>query len=254
MSHDPVIMEQIAMYMVALPCPPLPILIPCSEVKKITQQKGGEAIQEMEEDEECDDEQEKAIVCSSHDVLAGLLLCAMQRNNNSLNEVRKKKQVELTKKFLDFIMMNLKDEKDRMSVEDMYEACQKFTFEYIHSFDDPNQSSPGIRIMSMDEVKNGDKVHIACCSWHKGQDIIHHSFTKSREKAHNKTVAKQDVGNSRVYSGMSYRELIEYHCVRVVNDIKETREFMNTNEERKMMMALGDKQEKEGEGVIVSCR
>lgn len=201
----PVIMEQVAMYMVALPCPPLPVLVSSASFK---------GNKEKEEDDDNDEEVEKWMVCSSHDLLAGLLICAMQRNDQTQNETRKKKQIELTQTFIDSI---LGKSVGKLSVDDnivdaMYTMCQSFTGEYIFSFDDPGNPCPAVRFMNIDDVAKGDKVHSACCSWHRGQAILHAKHQK-KETADSSTI---DINNE--YSTLSYRELIKKHCERIIQD------------------------------------
>jgi len=117
---EPVIMEQISMYLVGLPCPPIPVTLKISPFAKR---------EDTEDDYEYDELAKK--ICSSHDVLAGLIVAAMQRKNRQLNEERMKKQMKITEKFLD--QLDKLDEKD---VDGMYSACQVFTASYILSFDD----------------------------------------------------------------------------------------------------------------------
>ena len=64
------LMEQIAMYFAALPCPPMPILA-------------------------ARDSDGRLEPTNSHDLLAALLIQAMHVNNKELNEKRKKFQVHL---------------------------------------------------------------------------------------------------------------------------------------------------------------
>ena len=117
---EPVVMEQISMYLVGLPCPPIPITLNISSFAK----------REETDDDDNGDEKERK-VCSSHDMLAGLIVSAMHRNNQALNEVRMKKQMEITKNFLDQI-----EKLEESDVGGMYSACQVFTAYYILSFDD----------------------------------------------------------------------------------------------------------------------
>jgi hypothetical protein len=73
-SANSVIMEQVAMYMAALPCPPMPLVV-------------RQAISE-DEDQEC--------YKNSHDLIATLLLGAMSLGNTAQNAQRKEKQTQLT--------------------------------------------------------------------------------------------------------------------------------------------------------------
>lgn len=71
-------MEQVAMYMAALPCPPLPLIVR----------------QSLSEDED------KECYKNSHDLIATLLLGAMGQGNEALNKQRKEKQLQLTETLL----------------------------------------------------------------------------------------------------------------------------------------------------------
>ena len=183
MASNPEIMEQIAMYMVGLPCPPLPVSLDVDTILKT--------------DKNSTATKSNVQVCSTHDLLAGLILCAMQRNSKDLNNLRKVKQLEITKAFL--IAM---DKLDQGDTERMYNACQVFTCQYIMSFDDPSFPTPSLRLHPMDYVQNNDKIHSACCSWNAAQDIMHEEQVCDRRTA-------------ETFSLLSYRDLINVHCARV---------------------------------------
>jgi hypothetical protein len=194
---DPAVLEQIAMYMVALPCPPLPVLV------NVEKYNG------FDEEEMKHINGQNEIVCSSHDLLAGLIICAMHRNNAKLNDIRKQIQIDITKEFID-ALTNTDD------MQSMYSACQKFTADYVQSFEDPDTHASQIRFVGMDDVCNGDKVHQACCSWNVAQDIIHAKKRKS-DSGDDKGCVVRD---KAFFERMSYKELIQEHCARLVLDNK----------------------------------
>jgi hypothetical protein len=162
-----VIMEQIAMYMTALPCPPLPVALSWNE---------------------------ESIVTSSHDLLAGLLVSAMRRNNEKLNKPRQAKQMEITERLLN-------DLEAAKTADAAYDACKRFTAEYIFAFDDDNRGT-NLQFAAMDDVAKGSKVHMAACSWHAAQDIQHAAPEKRRNAAH--------------FAKMAYCDLMVEHMQRVV--------------------------------------
>ena len=132
-------MEQISMYLTALPCPPLPARL-----------LDGDA---------------KDQIVSSHDLFAGLIVAAMVRNNKELNDIRKVKQNEITRALLDNCLAS-------PNSKEMYKYCQQFTGEYLHAFDDAGASTPSVCFLNIEDVDKGDKVHSAASSWHAAQDIL----------------------------------------------------------------------------------
>jgi hypothetical protein len=159
---NPNIMEQIAMYMVSLPCPPIPVLVNV--------------------DNKENEEPGKETVCSSHDLLAGVLLCAMQRNSKEKNEKRRKKQVETVETYISEIIkaacgsspeVLTADRREKMDFEAFWSSSKKFTCNFLTSFDDEGVPTPGIRFAATCDVEKGSKVHKACCSWMVAQDILH---------------------------------------------------------------------------------
>ena len=181
---DPRVMEQIAMYLVGLPCPPIPLSVDVTKYMK----KGGVFTGE---------EISNRKICSSHDILAGLILAAMKRNDQALNAIRRQKQETITQTFLHTL-----DTLDESDVDGMYKECQKFTAEYILAFDDPSQPNPSFQMHTMDETKIGDNVHSSACSWSSGQDILFESNPKNRKTASQ-------------FKLLSYRDIIQIHCHRV---------------------------------------
>ena len=159
------VLEQIAMYMTALPCPPLPVTL-----------SSGDAT-------------------TSHDLLAGLLVSAMRRNNPKLNKLRQAKQMAITKRLIGELETADKD------VSAAYDACKRFSAEYIFAFDDDNRGA-NIQFLPMEDVEKGSKAHMAACSWHAAQDIQHAAPDKRRSAAH--------------FAKMTYVELIAKHLDRVL--------------------------------------
>lgn len=181
---DPRVMEQIAMYLVGLPCPPIPLSVDVTKFLK----KGGVFTGEEVSDRK---------ICSSHDILAGLILGAMQRNDQKLNAIRQKKQSTITQTFL-----NTLDTLDEADVDSMYRECQKFTAEYLLAFDDPFQPNPSFQMHPMEDTKIGDNVHNSSCSWSSGQDILFEPDAQKRRTANQ-------------FKLLSYRDIIKIHCSRV---------------------------------------
>jgi hypothetical protein len=171
----PKLLEQIAMYCAALPCPPLPVQL-------------------VEEGE--------TVVTTSHDVLAGLLLLAVIRNNTELNEKRKVRQTQLVAEFL---------EKGTActDVATLYEHCKRFTGEAIHAFDDAGGSTPAVMFLEMSAIAKGEKVHKAMASWNSAQDIIY----------------VKDVGrrrNAAAFGAMDTACLFQVHLDRMQDKTQET--------------------------------
>jgi hypothetical protein len=215
---NPAILEQIAMYMVALPCPPLPVKV------NIDNYSGFNT-----EDDKPDDEQ--LVICSSHDLLAGLIICAMHRNNARLNQTRKLRQIEITKTFIKDLIGKFQ-KREVVDAETFYSLCGTFTADYLQSFDDPQNPSSGILIVPMDDVEVGDKVHKACCSWHVAQEILQ---VKSAEKMQQEK--QSDIENHKTteprkieyFNKLSYRNLILEQCQRLLNEEKMCSDFLTDN-------------------------
>jgi hypothetical protein len=170
------IMEQIAIYMTALPCPPLPvIIIIAGEKRKIT---------------------------TSHEILAGLLKIAMIRDDPKLNEIRRKKQLDITDRII--TELELIGEQFRGSSSGAaaaaYKVCEKFTAEYILAFDDIGCAAPSVMFVPMSDVPKHSSVHYAACSWHAAQEIMH-APAKPRTAEH--------------FKKMEFSTLIEEHLLRV---------------------------------------
>ena len=211
--ESPAILEQIAMYMVALPCPPIPIKVNVENYSGF-------------DDEEDKPDEKKEVICSSHDLLAGLIICAMHRNNVVLNQTRKLKQIQITKQFIQALIEKF-HEQDDVDVDTFYKMCGTFTADYLQSFDDPQHPSQAIQIMGMDEVELGDKVHKSCCSWHVAQEIL-----QIKNAKHNSSTG--DLENQMVeprkmdfFKSMTYSSLIKEQCVRLLKEDKMCSEFLN---------------------------
>jgi hypothetical protein len=169
-----IIMEQVAMYMAALPCPPMPLLIT------------GE---DYDEDGEPKKTPKKSY-CNSHDFIASLLLNAMVLGNQALNSQRKSKQIELTDKLLKQMSTMKSGAKD---VDKAYSYFSEFTAGYICAL---ASIDVGVTFLPLIDVEQHDNVHKACCSWNRAQAIL------SKE---------EPVANME---GKSYRDLLQMHCER----------------------------------------
>ena len=164
------------MYMTALPCPPLPVNVTMTTP----------------------DGETKRIGTSSHDLLAGLLVGAMSRANVKRNKLRQKRQIELTDRLITALELASSASSASSAA---YDACRRFTAEYILAFDD-DASGATLQFLEMDDVEKGGKVHRAACSWHAAQDIQHAAPDKRRNADH--------------FAKMTYRELIAEHVARVI--------------------------------------
>ena len=173
------------MYMTALPCPPLPVNVTMTTP----------------------DGETKRIGTSSHDLLAGLLVGAMSRANVERNKLRQKRQIELTDRLITALELAASASSTATAssasstASSAYDACRRFTAEYILAFDD-DASGATLQFLDMDDVDKGCKVHRAACSWHAAQDIQHAAPDKRRNADH--------------FAKMTYRELIAEHVARVV--------------------------------------
>ena len=174
---QPALLEQIAMYFASLPCPPLPIMAVRESSSEADDADGG-----------------KPVACSSHDLLAEMLLHAMFKGNKALNAKRKEFQIDVTRRLLEALQA-----KPQPGPERTYFLFQQYTADYIAAF--ANQSR-GVHFVALDDVERGHPVHKACCSWNAAQDIQHVGVEARR-------TAEQ-------YAMLTYRELIVRHCDRVV--------------------------------------
>ena len=129
MSSAAILMEQMAIYFAALPCPPLPVMA--------ARDKDG-----------------RIVPSNSHDLLARCMLEAMRCDNKAMNEKRKafqvrhshslchslalplisvvltwRKQIEATKRLLDAFSSSPEPGPERV-----YYLCQQFTADYISAF------------------------------------------------------------------------------------------------------------------------
>lgn len=136
-----ILMEQIAMYMAALPCPPMPLMLSDTDGPKY---------------------------CNSHDFIASMLLSAMALRDTALNEQRKMKQVELTERLLSNLE-KLCNEEGPIKEEAAYTHFSEFTAGYICAF---ANIDVGVTFLPLADVLEGDTVHRACCSWDRAQRII----------------------------------------------------------------------------------
>ena len=188
-EHRMAVLEQIAMYMTALPCPPLPL-----RVCKITGAKAD------------DDEDEKYYYGSSHDNLARLLLAAMRRGRCDLNEERRLKQTEVTLalvRTLDKEPQPQTPDDARRFQERALTAYQRFTADYIAAFEDPGTPTPAVEFLDPARVERGHKVHHTCASYMAAQDILHESDVTKRRTA------------EALMAQYSYAELLAEHAQRM---------------------------------------
>ena len=180
-------MEQVAMYMAALPCPPLPLIVQ----------------QEISEDED------RQCYKNSHDLIATLLLGAMGMGNAVLNKQRQEKQMELTDKLLCNIQAAQGD------AAKAYTAFREFTAGYICAFMNIEVT---VTFMPLERVDQNDSVHKGACSWHRAQEVILLRHRQNRagtagpeeQKAIDKVLATD-------FSHLSYADLLVLHCKRFVD-------------------------------------
>ncbi len=208
MQQRQIIWEQLALYVTAMPCPPLPVMV------MLRGEEGAAATTTTEGGYK---------YASSHDLIAGLVVMAMQRGRRDLNEVRKQKQIALTEALL-CALEALPAEDDGSAA---YVACQQFVGGYIHAFDDPGEATPSVRLVELDRVEKGDRVHSACCSWSAAQAKTHSSFKfiiirpntdtphwHTQEIQHVAEVAKRRTAVD--FASFSFRALLQEHARRVV--------------------------------------
>ena len=166
--------EMIAMYLTALPVPPLPVWV------RMTPRDG-------------DGESHEGLT-SSHDLLAGLLVAAMDRDRPDLNKVRMERQQVLVDEFVGAMAQ-------QTDVAAHYDACVRFTGGFVHAFCDAQQTTPQVRFGALDQVDAGDKVHRACAHWMAAQDILQEKDpTKRRAAPH--------------FEAMTYPALLGAHLAR----------------------------------------
>ena len=161
-EHRLAVLEQIAMYMTALPCPPLPIRV---------------------NDKDDDQKQQYG---SSHDTLARLLLAAMRRGRCDLNEMRRKEQTRVTLalvRALDAEPPPKTPEDERRFQARALQAYQRFTADYIAAFEDPGAAMRAIEFLAPEDVEREHRVHRTCASYMAAQDILHESDLKKRRTA-----------------------------------------------------------------------
>ncbi len=165
------------MYLTAMPCPPLPILVESSS----SSGKNGDQH-----------------YSNTHDLIAALVVMAMDRGNRRLNEQRKAKQLALNEELI-CALEQLPAGDDGSGA---FAACQRFVGGYIHAFDDPGEPTPSVRLVGLETVQNGDKVHEACSRWSAAQDIQHEPVEARRR-------------TSAVFGRLTYREMLVEHTKRV---------------------------------------
>ena len=161
-NNELAVREQIAMYVTALPVPPLPVDV------SITTADGTE---------------ERGFT-SSHDLIAGLLLMAMHRNRTDLNAIR----LQTQKRLIDALLEDL--ERHAAAADDaaiVYGLYVRFTGHFIQAFHDPNQPSPQVHFARLDDdreaMRRDGKLHASCAHWMAAQDILHVPDAASRRTA-----------------------------------------------------------------------
>ena len=194
------VLEQITMVLTAQPVPPLGIRIKDSE--------------------------EKTATTTSHDILATLLLAAMRRADPSLDQNRRKLQVEAMDRFIkasELILAEYEKEQEvkpdkkedhhdddkhkdadsknsiggSKAVPRMYEAYQRFAADCINSFDDPGHApKDSFTFFTLEEMTPDTKVYKATRSWMVAQRILHEN--------NNGDDANNNKNNSR--SGTGHKE------------------------------------------------
>lgn len=222
--QDPNLMEQVAMYMVALPCPPLPVKVNVENF--------------CEKNDENESVEIKESVCSSHDLLAGVLICAMQRKNANMNNERKIEQIQITETLIETILtiysskvhqkgsiLSVKEEFDKIDnkkecMELLFDAFKKFTAEYLLSFDDKNTTTPGVQYLSFNDVNIGDKIHKACCSWLVAQDIIYSKHKQNTNDDCEVQSCQNPTRDISWFESYSYEDLIFLHIFRIIENEK----------------------------------
>jgi hypothetical protein len=185
-DQQAVLMEQVSMYMAALPCPPLPLIVK----------------QEISEDED------RECYKDSHDLIATLLLGAMGLGNQALNQQRQAKQIEMTDKLLCSIKAADGD------VGIAYTAFCEFTAGYICAF---MNIDVAVTFMPLDRVDRNDCVHRATCGWHKAQEVIllRHIQNKNGPPSSSEAI---DAILATNFSHLSFEELLKLHCLRFLDD------------------------------------
>jgi hypothetical protein len=182
-------------------------------VEKTTTTTSKPELSSMQASEDEDDDDDNAVLprrmpTSSHDLLAGLLLAAMHRSDADLNAQRRIKQIAITDRFiteLERIGERLRGQNATPIAEVQraaYLACQQFTADYIHAFDDPGHPAATMQFMRMEEVPRHSHVHSATCSWNAAQDIQHAASVDQRRTAAH-------------FARMEYPALIVEHLMRV---------------------------------------
>ena len=173
------VLEQIAMYLTALPAPPLPMF--SDTVAK---------------------EERHA---SSHDILAGLLVIAMQRRRPDLDAARKAQQLRIIQTListLDAEPVPSTPEEEVGFRERALQAYRRFTADFIEAFTDGG--GPAVRFAPLAEVTRESKVHRGCGSYMAAQDILHQQDPTCRRTA------------EAWCNEFSYEELIAQHAKRII--------------------------------------
>jgi len=184
-----ILQEQIAMYMAALPCPPLPLIVS----------------QESAED------LPKETYKNSHDLIATLLAFVMMHADPNLNQKRMEKQMELT----DTLLKKLRE--SHHDLNKSYTAFSEFTAGYICAFANIDVC---VKFMPLSHVTKDDPVHKACCSWHRAQEVlVFKSMTgyKKSSGAEGDPAIVEKILNTD-FSNLPYQNLLSLHCKRFTEE------------------------------------
>lgn len=134
------------MIVAALPSPPLPIIVSQQMADELTFV------------------QPDTVHASSHDLIAFLLVDAMERKNKDADERRFVMQKAAHDRFIADIA------EDKLKP---YEIFCNYTRRYISTFVHcVGIKVPDIRFADEDDVCNGDHVHFAICHYLSGQDLL----------------------------------------------------------------------------------
>jgi hypothetical protein len=200
MAKQAAVWEMIAMYVTALPCPPLPLFVTEEEEEDTTTPTAttGEEEEEAGGGGAAKKKNRRKGYSTTHDLIGALLIVAMDRGNKRLNALRKTQQEKLTEELLCGLEGLPADDNGTAA----FPIYQRFVGGYIHAFSDPGEASPSVRLAALESVQRNDTVHRACCSWSAAQDIQHEPDASKRRTA-------------AMYSALSFRELLAVHARRV---------------------------------------
>jgi len=175
--------EQISMYMAALPCPPMPLIV----------------------SQESADDLPKEAYSNSHDLIATLLRFVITYEEPTLHKQRREKQEELTAALL------TKRKEANQDLGKAYSAFSEFTSGYICAFANIDVC---VKFMPLDHVQKDDVVHKACCSWHRAQEVLAFKAMSGLKV----DAAQIERILARDFSHVSYEQLLRMHCTRFFSE------------------------------------